>query len=173
MATRRVAAAIIGDVFLETSARRTPTVWVTFVSQVCLNCRCWRVLEELQWLFRWQPHFPNSKGQRDKAGLPGSMAEPTSAHAQTYHRTCQNFLLFLYVFTAHPQQYGPCFRKGCERCKYSIHSGGTVVIRMPHVCEDTQAEPESRQEDIGEGGRKGKCSLEWRLKLSAFIYRSL
>lgn len=38
--------------------------------------------------------------------------------------------------------------------------GATVVIRMPHVCEDTHAELESRQEDIGEGGRKGKCSLE-------------
>lgn len=34
---------------------------------------------------------------------------------------------------------------------------------MPHVCEEkrgTHAQPESRQENIGEGGRKGKCSLE-------------
>lgn len=103
---------------------------------------------------------PTRKDKEIKQAGPAAWQNQHQPPAQTYHRTCQNFLLFMYVFTAHLQQYGPCSRKGCERCKYSINWGGTVVFRMPHVCEDTHAELESRQEDIGEGGRKGKCSLE-------------
>lgn len=104
---------------------------------------------------------------KSQSGLArGAQQAPPGAQTQTCPRTCRR--LSLYPRSKHNPR--PC--KGCKMfCKYLMVGG---VIRMPHVCEEkwgTHARAESRQEDIGEGGRKGKCSLEWRLKLSAVIYK--
>lgn len=56
--------------------------WVTVSPEVCLSCHRRGMLEELQWLWRpvavWQPHFPDSSGQRDKEADRGAcQLDPT------------------------------------------------------------------------------------------------
>lgn len=171
MATQRVAAPIIGDVFLQTSARRLPlseSPWFPRFSLIAAAGGCWRSSSDCS------GGSLTSPTRKDKEMKQAGPAAWQNQHQLTHKHTTEPARTFYYLCT---YVLWPMFRQRLWKVqifdKLGMEGGGTVAIRMPHVCEDTHAELESRQEDIGEGGRKGKCSLEWRLKLSAFIYRSL
>lgn len=104
-----------------------------------------------------------SPTRKDKEIKQAGPAAWQNQHQLTHKHTTEPATIFYYLcmYLLHIRNsMANVPTKAGKRYKYSINQGGTVVIRMPHDGEDTHAELESRQEDIGEGGRKGKCSLE-------------
>lgn len=147
----------------------------------------WGLLEELQWLWRWQTHFRSSSGWGDRETLlqerQGSKRERWHCETLDFFCVCVCLLwkreysavllficwtLFLRVFVKHCACNGGLIRwdrRGVVSMKKKIVATSFAGKR------DTDSQLQSRQEDVWGGGRIGKYSLECNLKLSSFIYR--